>query len=207
MEHVVGATLVVFGIYVLWSLAARRGDFRMRSRWMLLLGWLRRRCRARGEVVVVEHEHEHAASHEHGHVHVHAHVTVGGGDGHRHSHRHRHVASMPEDPFTTYTRRTVFGVGMLHGIGGETPTQVLIFVTAAGVGGRGAGTALLVAFLAGLLVSNTTVALAGTYGFLHAAKSGRLYLAVAVVTASFSLAVGLLFLLGDAPVLPALFGG
>ena len=36
-----------------------------------------------------------------------------------------------------YGRRTAFGVGMIHGVGAETPTQVLIFLAAAGASGRG----------------------------------------------------------------------
>src|SRR3954468_14221082 len=37
MEHIVGATLIVFGVYVLVSLSRRGRDFRMQSRWMLLI--------------------------------------------------------------------------------------------------------------------------------------------------------------------------
>src|SRR5207245_10705617 len=84
----------------------------------------------------------------------------------RHRHGHRHIGRLPNDPFLDYGRATSFGVGMIHGIGAETPTQVLIFVTAAGAGGKAAGLVLLVAFLVGLLASNTLIALAGTYGFL-----------------------------------------
>ena len=124
-----------------------------------------------------------------------------------HSHVHRHVAHVPDDPFTTYGRPTAFAVGMLHGVGAETPTQVLIFVTAAGVGGKGAGVALLVAFLVGLLSSNTLIALAATYGFLGATKNWPFYAAVSVVTAVGSLVVGTLFLFGSAELLPAIFSG
>jgi high-affinity nickel-transport protein len=124
-----------------------------------------------------------------------------------HTHAHRHVASMPDDPFTTYTRPAVFGVGMLHGIGGETPTQVLVFAAAAGAGGRAGGIAVLVAFIVGLLASNTVVALASTFGFVHATKRWSVYATISVVTAVFSLAVGVLFVAGHGTVLPTIFGG
>ena len=47
---------------------------------------------------------------------------------------------------------------------------VLLFVAAAGVGGRSGGVLMLVAFLVGLLVSNSAIALASTFGFLRATR-------------------------------------
>jgi len=124
-----------------------------------------------------------------------------------HRHRHRHVAALPDDPFVDYAPRTAFGIGLIHGIGAETPTQVLIFVTAAGADGKASGFLLLVAFLIGLLSSNSAVACAGTFGFLGAASNFTLYVAVSCVTALFSLAIGTIFLLGNAALLPAMLGG
>lgn len=94
-------------------------------------------------------------------------------------------------------KATAFGVGMIHGVGAETPTQVLIFLiflTAAGAGGRGVGLALLACFLGGLLSSNPLMALAGTFGFPGASRNFKLYATVSVLTASFSLVIGTLFL-------------
>jgi len=96
---------------------------------------------------------------------------------------------------------------MLHGVGAETPTQVLLFLTAAGVGGRGAGALLLVAFLVGLMTSNTLIALGGTFGFLRATKHWPVYVTISVITAFASLVIGTLFLFGNGDVLPALLGG
>jgi hypothetical protein len=209
MGRVVGVTLIVLGVYVFVSLVRNGRNFRMRSRWMLLFeGWRRLRSR-RSEPLVIEHEHEHAVdeAHDHAHADVHAHVHVGGADGGSHRHAHRHVAPMPDDPFTSYGRPTVFGIGMLHGVGAETPTQVVIFVAAAGVGGTVAGVAMLTAFIVGLLTSNTLIALAGTFGFLSATKSWPLYVAVSIVTAVASLFVGTVFFLGSDSLLPALFSG
>ena len=107
----------------------------------------------------------------------------------------------------TYGSRSAFGVGMIHGIGAETPTQVLIFLAAAGAGGKMVGLTLLGCFLVGLLTSNTLIALAGTFGFLGATRNFRLYVGVSVATAIFSLAIGSLFLFGRGTMLPAFFGG
>lgn len=92
---------------------------------------------------------------------------------------------------------------MVHGIGAETPTQVVVFVAAAGVGGRGAGLLLLVAFIAGLLASNTGIAAAAIVGLLNAQRF-RTYATVSVVIAVFSILVGALFLLGRGDVLPGI---
>ena len=80
-------------------------------------------------------------------------------------------------------------------------------MTAAGAGGKGAGLLLLVAFLLGLLTSNSVIALAGTFGFLGATRNFRLYAVVSSITALFSLVIGGMFLFGSAALLPAIFGG
>jgi high-affinity nickel-transport protein len=222
MERVVGATLIVLAAYVFYALARDRRDFRMRSRWMLLFAgvhrtvrWARTRGRPSQSIEIV-HDHPHATteSHdpEHDHAHQHDHVRVGGdtataGRHQWHRHPHRHQLVMPDDPFADYAPRTAFGIGMIHGIGAETPTQVLIFVAAAGAGGKAAGLVLLVCFIIGLLASNSVVALAGAIGFLGATRNFRLYVAVSLVTAVFSLIIGTVFLLGSSSVLPAMLGG
>ena len=105
-----------------------------------------------------------------------------------------------------YGRATAFGVGMIHGIGAETPTQVLIFLSAAGIG-RGIGVLVLAAFIVGLLASNTTITLGSSYGYLTASKNFPIYATVAVLTGVFSLVIGTIFVLGKTTLLPALFGG
>ena len=124
-----------------------------------------------------------------------------------HPHPHGHAHPMPDAPPGGYGRNTAFGVGMLHGVGAETPTQVLIFLAAAGAGGTGTGVITLVAFLAGLLTSNSLIAATASFGFLRASRSFAVYASVAVVTGTFSLVLGVLLLLGRDSALPALLGG
>jgi high-affinity nickel-transport protein len=212
MEHFVGATLVLLGIYVFYALIKHGRDFRMRSRWMLILTGVRRAFRwARGRVEQIEvtHEHEHRVEevHQHDHVPVPVAAVSSVASERVHSHRHRHIAPVPDDPFMTYGKGTAFGIGMLHGVGAETPTQILIFIAAAGAGGKGAGVLLLGCFLVGLLSSNTVVALASTFGFMGAGRNWKLYVGISVLTASFSLVIGTLFLLGRSTLLPVIFGG
>lgn len=214
MQRVVGATLVALGVYVVVSLIRQGRDFRMRSRWMLVFAGVRRAARwmrqRGGEPAFVEIIHEHA--HDPGEPHPDAHLVdavAGGGRAvvTEHRHGHRHIGAVPDDPFPAYGKPTAFGVGMIHGVGAETPTQVLLFVAAAGAGGTAEGFVLLVCFLAGLLASNSLIAAAGTFGFLGASRNWRVYVAVSLVTATFSLVIGTLFLSGHATVLPAFFGG
>jgi High-affinity nickel-transport protein len=226
MERLVGATLVILGCYVFYAIVRHGRDFRMRSRWMLIFSgvrrgvhWLRRREGATSELVEIEHDHAHQLTepHELAHEHVHgrtredAGALVGESSGSAavtdHRHRHRHVVPLPDDPFANYGPRTAFGIGMIHGIGAETPTQVLIFVTAAGAGGKGSGFLLLVAFLVGLLSSNSAIAFAGVFGLLGAARNFRLYVVVSCITALFSLVIGTIFLFGSAALLPVMLGG
>lgn len=202
MGRVVGATLVVLGVYVFYSLARQGSDFRLRSRWMLLFAGIRR---LRDRNVVVEHDHPHDDTHHGPEKAVATTATSPVRVAHRHA--HRHIGTLPADPFDGYGARTALGIGALHGIGAETPTQVVLFVTAAGVAGAAGGVAMLVAFVVGLVATNTAIALASTFGFLHAERHWRIYVAVAVLTGAASLAVGLLFVLGRESVLPAFFGG
>jgi high-affinity nickel-transport protein len=214
MERIVGATLLLLGIYVFVALVRQGRQFRMRSRWMLIFAAVNRTVRwarrtARNQVVVFTHDHPHDPAERHPDAHQEAPALVGAPARAvtEHRHGHRHVGPVPDDPFLNYGRATAFGVGMIHGIGAETPTQVLLFLAAAGAGGKAAGLVLLGCFLVGLLSSNTLIALAGTFGFLGASRNWGLYVTVSLVTAVFSLAIGTVFLFGHSTVLPAFFGG
>lgn len=213
MERIVGITLLVLGAYVFYALIRHGRDFRMRSRWMLVLSGIARAVRAvrrKTETVVVTHEHEHGHDEDLHRGHDHPPELTSGRLAtatRTHRHAHTHVATMPADPFAEYGPSTSLLVGMIHGIGAETPTQVLLFLSAVGVGGRLGGALVLVTFLAGLLISNTAVAVASTYGFVNAARNFKVYATIAVLTGAFSLTVGTLFVLGRGTLLPALLGG
>jgi cytochrome c biogenesis protein CcdA len=210
MGRIVGATLLVLGVYVFVSLLRHGRDFRLRSRWMLVFAGVRKGVRWVSERVKVgnapadypEPETSPAAPGD---------PALAAGDWHHGHHgrpgHHHHAAPERDDLFQNYTRVTAFGVGLIHGVGAETPTQVLIFLTAAGAGGRAAGIAVLFAFIIGLLGSNSLIAVGSAWGFLRASTNFPLYAAVAVVTAAFSLVLGTLFVLGKDTLLPAIFGG
>ena len=208
MTRVVGVTLLLLGIYVFGSLIRHGKNFRMRSRWMLLFQsvrngtrWVKRKIGARSGATTLEAEpaleletDPETPMWHHGHH---------GRPGH-----HHHIKRPePDEAFMNYGRGTAFGVGMLHGVGAETPTQVVIFLSAAGAGGVFVGVIVLLTFIVGLLASNSLITIGSAIGFLHAAGNFKIYVTVAVLTGVFSLVIGTIFVVGKTTVLPALFGG
>lgn len=119
-----------------------------------------------------------------------------------HKHHHPHV-TYPQ----SYGVKTAFSVGVIHGIGAETPTQVLLFVSAAGIGGGMIGSLLVFTFVFGLFLSNTAIILLSATSFSQVHNHPNLRLTLGFITAFFSLLVGTLFLLNKAIFLPAILGG
>jgi hypothetical protein len=169
MEKLVGATLIFLAAYLFYSIYRYYrggGEFRLRSRWMLVFAgvsnawhWIRSR--------VGHHEHVHVAPRQ-------------------------------------YSATTAYGIGLIHGIGAETGTQALIIATAVGATSKGVAVAALLFFVVGLLISNTVVTVASTYGFVSATKRQAVYVAVGLVAAVFSLILGLVFLTESTGILPQL---
>ncbi len=261
MGRVVGVTLVALGAWVLIELARKGRDFRLRSRWILVLGGtfagLRRvrQATAKRKLSIQhdhEHPHEHADesadvidltdsshaephAHDHSHQHdevVHAHAAADapvlsevGGRSRRfpwvgHSRRQGHGSSHAHTPTPTHTHAhvhettlaasagtgngTAAGIGLLHGIGFESPTQIAVFVASTSVVGAWAGFGLLAAWVVGLIVANSVLAVLAAYGLLGAERNFVIYATVAVLVGVISLAMGVLLLLGIDGVLPAL---
>ena len=116
-------------------------------------------------------------------------------------HSHEHVQPLE---MSSYGPRTAFAVGMIHGVGAETGSQVLLIAAIGGAAGQGLGIPMLVAFVIGLLISNTIVIVVTATGFIASQARQRVYLAIGVVAGTFSLAVGTLFLFQLEGILPDL---
>jgi high-affinity nickel-transport protein len=176
LEKVVGVTLLLLGAWVIYSVVQYmrgKGEFRLRSRWMLVFdlarnGWDALQARI-------------------------------------HGHEHR-----PSAHSTQYGPRTAFGVGMIHGIGAETGSQALLLAGIAGVTGT-TGIVILLAFVVGLLLSNTLVAVVSASGFIGAQRMRTVYVIVGAFAGVASLVIGALFVVGLGTALPdlqqILFGG
>lgn len=233
MGRIIGATLIVLGIYVVYSLVRFGRDAQLRSRWMLVLAGLKRTVawlrRAPVREVEIEHAHEHPVEgHHHGYDELHppaAHLptavtpaagsavstaapsTAGAVATATHAHPHRHIVRAPADPFTEYGIGTCLGIGMIHGVGAETPSQVVLFTTAAGVTGAIGGVAVLAAFVIGLFLGNTILVVASSAGFSRGQRLPAIYLVLAAATAFVSIGVGLLYLINRPDLLPTFLGG
>ncbi len=104
-----------------------------------------------------------------------------------------------------YGNTSAYVIGMIHGIGAETPTQVFLFALALGAGvasGMKIGVILILSFVLGLVITNTLMAVLGTYGYVGSSNKHELYRAAAFVTGSFSMLLGLIFILGGVNYLP-----
>jgi len=169
LERVVGVTLVLLGTWVVFSVyqyLRGKGEFRLRSRWMLVFDFVRYGW---GALQARIHGHEHTPS-------VHA---------------------------SQYGPKTAFGVGMIHGVGAETGSQALLLAGIAGVTGV-TGIVILLAFVVGLLVSNTLVAVVSASGFIGAQRLRTVYVVVGFVAGLGSLVIGILFISGLGTALPDL---
>ena len=116
-------------------------------------------------------------------------------------HGHEHVEPLE---MSSYGTRTALGVGMIHGIGAETGTQVLLIAAVGGAASAGLGVPMLLAFVLGLLISNFAIVVVSSVGFVASQTREMIYVAVGAVAGVFSLVIGTVFLLGLVGVLPDL---
>lgn len=170
MERVVGVTLVVLGLWVFYSLIQHlrgEGEFKLKSRWMILFAGMRHgAAKARARLEGREH---------HGHVHV-----------------------------EQYGPKTAYGVGLIHGIGTETGSQALIIAGVGGAASQGLGLGMLLAFVVGLVISNTLIAALASTGYITSTRARPFYLTLGFLTGVFSLVIGAYFVLGAGSNLPDL---
>lgn len=105
-----------------------------------------------------------------------------------------------------YGTSSTFVVGVIHGLGAETPTQILLFLMAANLGGTAAGLLGLLMFIVGLVIMNTLMCASAAGLFSAALARPNALRAVTLLTSAYSIIVGAIFLLGSAAKLPSLTG-
>jgi high-affinity nickel-transport protein len=116
-----------------------------------------------------------------------------------HGHPHAEPLEM-----SSYGPRTAFAVGMIHGIGAETGTQILFIAAIGGANAVGLGIPMMVAFILGLLITNTLMVVISSSGFLASQSRRQIYVVIGVIAGIFSLVVGFAFLFGIEDLLPSL---
>ncbi len=159
MERVVGATLLLLGLYVFYSLYRHGDHLRLIPRWAVLYYGILRVfdwaiAKFTGKPV-----------------------------------KNRELQ-------LSYGNISSYTIGMIHGIGAETPSQMYMFAMAltAGMKSMEFATAIIVAFAVGLVLMNTLMGILGAYGYVNAGK--RVYRYLALFTGVFSIILGSLFILG-----------
>lgn len=111
---------------------------------------------------------------------------------------------LPAHPSGDYGAKTTFAIGAIHGLGAETPSQLMVFLLAANLGGLSLGFLGLAMFITGLLLMNglMTAFSAGLFGL----GRNRVFItrALAGFGAVYSIAVGFIFVVGSSAKLPSL---
>lgn len=100
-----------------------------------------------------------------------------------------------------YGHHSSFTVGMIHGMGAESPTQLAVFAMSLGLGIILGVTALLV-FVSGIILSNLVFGVMISTGFIQSLKSYKIYKYASIASAATSLIVGSLMIAGFDFVLP-----
>ncbi|CAM4124866.1 hypothetical protein L1N85_06325 [Paenibacillus alkaliterrae] len=98
------------------------------------------------------------------------------------------------EPFT-FTRRNVFTIGVIHGIGAETPTQLLLFTTVAGVAAINHGMFAVAAFSVGLLISHALIAIISIWFHDLSKKIRPLFPVTMYAACLFSFVLGVSYLI------------
>ncbi|WEK55040.1 MAG: hypothetical protein P0Y55_02870 [Candidatus Cohnella colombiensis] len=98
------------------------------------------------------------------------------------------------EPFT-FTRRNVFTIGIIHGIGAETPTQLLLFTTIAGVAATSNGLFAVAAFSFGLLISHALIAIVSIWSHDLARKIRPIFPFTMYAACLFSFILGVSYLI------------
>ncbi len=117
-----------------------------------------------------------------------------------------HDSKRPEVFSQGYGSGSTFVIGIIHGVGAETPTQLLLFLMAANLGGAAKGFLGLLMFIIGLVGMNTLMCASAAGIFIGGMNRPFVFRTVTALTSIYSVAVGIIFLLGSANMLPSLTG-
>jgi high-affinity nickel-transport protein len=103
-----------------------------------------------------------------------------------------------------YNGKSVFMIGMLHGVGAETPSQLALFFLTANLGGTSRGMMGLACFAVGLVAMNAMMTASMSGAFKVSGQHPRFYHVIAWTGAAYSCIIGFIFLFGVSDRLPAL---
>jgi hypothetical protein len=105
-----------------------------------------------------------------------------------------------------YGTTSAFLVGVVHGLGAETPTQLGLFFMARSLGGTTGGLLGLLMFILGLILMNTLMCASAAGIFSATLAKPQALRTLTLLTSVYSIVVGTIFLAGVANRLPSLTG-
>jgi hypothetical protein len=105
-----------------------------------------------------------------------------------------------------YGEPTAFGLGVIHGAGVESASQVLLLAAIGASANRMFALSVLGYFSVGFLVSIMLIAYLSVKGLGYTAKFRPLYLLSGFLTATVSITVGIILLSGQSAALPVMSG-
>lgn len=112
-----------------------------------------------------------------------------------------------DTPPAEVSARFAFGIGVLHGTGAETPTQVVLFAAAVTAGSAASAGLVIAAFVVGLIVSDLVLAMVWVSGRIGCARIPHAQVLLGASTGVASIGVGIAFVLAKSSFLPSLLGG
>ena len=202
LMYFIGFSLIALGVWVLTGIFFQGSNFRLKSRWMLIRdglfkGLKRIRRTSSGRSISVEHSHghEHERDFE---FHNHPHGAKVTDSSHRHVHKHELLLDNE-----SISSPTAIGVGVLHGIGVETPTQIAIFVATTQATGKAGGLLILLFWVVGLILANSAIALLSIGANNWLRTHTVFYRVLAAIIGIVSVIVGILVLIEKDGILPA----
>ncbi len=161
MEKVVGSTLVILAIAVMYSAIRYRDGSKVLSRWRVFS-----KIWANISALITRLS---------GHKHTHGQTQKHGGD------------------IGFWGSLTI---GAIHGIGVESPTQLVFLGSAAALQGSSIGLAVIFLFVFAMMAANMLLAVLLVTGFQSAKHRDRLFLILSIASASFGAYIGINMLLG-----------
>ena len=202
LMYFIGFSLIALGVWVITGIFFQGSNFRLKSRWMLIRdglfkGLRRIRRTSSGRSISVEHSHGH---HHDSDVELHEHSHKSESSNAEHHHVHKHELFLDQESLSS---PTAIGVGVLHGIGVETPTQIAIFVATTQATGKAGGLLILVFWVVGLILANSAIALLSIGANDWLRTHTVFYRVLAAIIGIVSIIVGILVIIEKDGILPA----
>ncbi|WP_081260501.1 hypothetical protein [Parageobacillus thermoglucosidasius] len=146
MELFVGLSLLLLGMFILYSVVQQRNDYEYQGRWKILSATIYKLFRRK---------------------------------------------TLTEDKLSKFGIFGAFVIGVIHGIGAETPTQVIVISSSVGLQNLFFAVAQLLLFVIGVLMATIFMTYFASWGFIKAKFKKKLYLILGVLTGFYSVTLGI----------------